>query len=372
VSKAETTNNSNATIAEAITFVTVIYVLSRMALLLAADAISSLHPNLPIPRVLAPWDSTFYISIAKSGYPVHVAPSSVNSEPIAFFPFYPLLGKAAAFVLRTHTSITLEVVSMLAGALSAAMATAVAKHYSDIKTARRTGVFFALFPGSVISVLAYADALAVMLCLATFLLLIHKRYILAGLAAALATATLSLIVLPLLLFIIVYSIRNKSYKSLITLFLSATGGGAYLLYLWIATGSLFTWSQVEHDHWLVHLSLPWDFGTAFSAYAFTYNGSYVLTVLSIAVTALGLYALWKMHAPLEWVVFSLVVICAVTFDGGAWIAPRFIYDTPPMVIALGILSSKKVFFIPVCIICFLCLIGLLFAYTPGNIVFVNP
>jgi hypothetical protein len=291
---------------------------------------------------------------------------------MAFFPFYPLLGKAVTLIIRTHTSITLEVISMVAGAVSTSLATALASHYGDMVTARRAGVFFALFPGSVISVLAYADALAVTFCLATFLLLLHKRYIWAGIAAAAATASLSLIVLPLICFIIVHALRTKSYKSLISLFLSVMGGGAYLIYLWVTTGSLFTWSQVEHDHWLVHLSLPWDFGTAFSAYAFTYNGSYVLTVISIAVTAFGLYTLWKIRAPMEWIVFSLVVICAVTFDGGAWIAPRFIYDTPPMVIADGLWSAKKWFFVPLCFICFLCLVGLLFAYSPGNAVFVNP
>ena len=69
----------------AVTAVIVVYTVSRLALLLAADAISSLHTNLPIPRVLAPWDGTYYIGILKSGYPIHVNPASVNSEPIAFF-----------------------------------------------------------------------------------------------------------------------------------------------------------------------------------------------------------------------------------------------------------------------------------------------
>ncbi len=350
-----------------------VYTVSRLALLLAADAISSLHTNLPIPRVLAPWDGIYYISIAKSGYPIHTSPASVYAEPIAFFPFYPLVGRAFSSILSTHVTATLEVVAMVAGGIAAALATAIAAEYSDPKTATRAGILFALFPGSVISVMAYADSLAVMFCLAAFLFLIRKRYLAAGIAAGLATATLSLVVLPMLLFIVAYGLRNKSFKSLITLALCASGGGAYLLYLWISTGSPFTWSRVEAAHWLVRLSWPWEFGTAFSAYAFVFSGSYALTVASITVTALGLYALWRVKAPIEWFIFSVAVICAVTFDGGAWIAPRFLYDTPPIVMALGIWAGRKsMLFLPLCLISFFCLVGLLFAYSPANMVFLNP
>lgn len=357
----------------AVTAVIVVYTVSRLALLLAADAISSLHTNLPIPRVLAPWDGTYYIGILKSGYPIHVNPASVNSEPIAFFPFYPLLGKAITVILSTHASITLEVVAMIAGGIASVFATLIAREYSDPATARRTGILFALFPGSVISVMAYADSLAVMFSVAAIFFLMRKRYIVAGIAAGLATATLSLMLLPLLLFILIYGIRNKSFKSLITLVLTGSGGGAYLLYLWISTGSLFTWSRVEADHWMVRLSWPWEFPTAFSAYAFTFQGSYVLTVASIVVTALGLYALWRMRAPIEWFIFSIAIIFAITFDGGAWIAPRFLYDTPPMIIALSMWGARKnIIFFPLCFISFCCLLGLLFAYSPGNMVFLNP
>ena len=316
-----------------------------------------------------PWDGSYYLAIATSGYPAHVDPNAASS--IAFFPLFPILGRGLAAVTGISVVWGLVAVSLAGGAAAVVAGWRLAVAALGAERGFRAGVLLAVFPGSVVAGLLYADATAVALATAALLALWRGRAVLAGLLAALATATLSLLVLPLATATAFAAWRSRRWRSAAAPLLSLCGGGAYLLYLWIHTGSPLTWSRVEHAGWMVHPSLPWQGVTAFSVYPFSAPGSSAVTIASIAVAGLGLVGLAVVRAPGEWIIFSGVVLAAVTFDGGAWIAPRFLFDAFPLVLGLGAATPRRAFPL-VAAISLAGLVLLLAAYSPANRVFLNP
>jgi hypothetical protein len=345
------------------------YVVSRVALVVCAAVLAAQH-HTGLLSILTPWDAGDYVSIATSGYPSHVTITADMNSPIAFFPLFPLLGKGLAEVTRLNAAWALIVVSWLGGAAAALLAAALVTPRYGARAGLQAGVLLAVFPGSVVSGIVYADGVAVAFALAALVAADRRRFVLAGLLGAAATASLSLVLIPLVLALALFALASRRWQSLVAPVLAACGAGAFFVYQWVHTGSLFTWSRVEHAGWWVHLSLPWVGLTAFDHWAFSAWGVTLLTVASVAVAALGLVLLVVQRAPLAWIVFSVVVVAAVTFDGGAWIAPRFVFDAFPLVLACGIALPRRAFW-PVAVFSAAALVALLVAYSPPNRAFLN-
>ncbi len=353
------------------------YAASRVALVVAAFVLAARH-HTGVLSSFTVWDSGYYLGIASFGYPTHVPilpPGKINASPsayVAFFPGFPYLGKALAWVTGLPLAWAMVALTWLAGAVGALAATVlVARHYGA-RAGMQAGVLLAVFPGSVVDGLIYADGVAVAFALAALLAADRRRDVLAGLLGAGATATLSLMLVPLVLALSVAALVTRRWRGLVSAVLTACGAGAYLCWLWAVTGSPFTWSRVEHAGWMVHLSLPWSSGTAFDAYAFSAWGVTALTVGSIVVAAVGLVLLAVQRAPLPWIVLSVLVLAGVTFDGGAWLAPRFVFDAFPLVLACGIAVPRRALW-PVAAISTVLLVLLLVAYNspPALRLFLN-
>jgi hypothetical protein len=349
------------------------YLVSRLALVLTAAVVAGRH-HVALVSVLTTWDSGYYVAIATGGYPSHVvAGPGVTGTPsalVAFFPLFPLLGKALAWVTGLSVVWSLVAVTWFAGAAGAVLASALVASRFGLRAALQAGVLLAVFPGSVVDGLVYADGVAVAFALGALLAAERRRVVLAGLLGAAATASLSLMLVPLLLALAATALAGRRWGGLLAPVLAACGAGAYFAYLWAHTGSPFSWSRVEHAGWMVHLSLPWSAGTAASSFAFSTPGVSLLTASSIVVALCGLVLLAALRAPLEWVLFSLVVLAAVSFDGGAWPAPRFVFDAFPLVLACGIALPRRALW-PAAAVSVVLLALLLGAYSPPNRVFLN-
>lgn len=354
------------------------YAASRLVIIIAAFVLAGRH-HTGVISTFTVWDSGYYLGVAALGYPSHVPilkPGLINASPsayVAFFPGFPYLGKALAWVTGLPLPWAMVTLTWLAGAAGALCATAlVARRYGP-RAGMQAGVLLAVFPGSVVDGLIYADGVAVAFALAALLAADRRRDVLAGLLGAGATATLSLMLVPLVLALSAAALVTRRWRGLVSAALAACGAGAYLCWLWADSGSPFTWMRVERAGWMVHWSLPWSSGTAFDAYAFSAWGVTALTVGSIVVAAAGLVLLALLRAPAPWIVFSVLVLAGVTFDGGAWLAPRFVFDAFPLVLACGIALPRRALW-PVAAASTVLLALLLVAYNspPTLRVFLNP
>ncbi len=131
------------------------------------------------------WDGWWYVGIARHGY-AYYHPGS--QSPVAFFPLYPLVMRGVGRITNGP---------LVAGFLltvTCGLGAAVAFHQWSVKTlgparARLAVLLLLLYPFAFYLMGAvYADALFLLAAVAAFLAFEHDRPVIAGVAAALATA----------------------------------------------------------------------------------------------------------------------------------------------------------------------------------------
>ncbi len=142
------------------------------------------------------WDALWYLRIADTGY-------AQSDGSAAFFPLYPLLVRAAAGVLGGHPLPA----ALLVTNASAFAALILLAHLTTAElgpaTARRTVLYLALFPTGFFLVAPYAEALFLLLSLATFATARAGRWKWAGFLGGLAATTRplgALLALPMAVF----------------------------------------------------------------------------------------------------------------------------------------------------------------------------
>ena len=143
-------------------------------------------------RAFWPFDSVFYFEIAGAGY--QTVPQA------AYFPLYPLLMHLAAPLVGGNVAVAGAILSN-ACALAAfiLLAKLVAAEFGPA-AARRTLLYYALFPTGFFFAAIYTEGLFLLLSVAAFLAMRRQRWLLAGVLIALATLTRAqgaLLLLPL-------------------------------------------------------------------------------------------------------------------------------------------------------------------------------
>jgi hypothetical protein len=144
-------------------------------------------PSVPdIVALLGNWDTTWYLDIARDGYAPDLGQIGAIYTNAAFYPLLPGL-MAAALSLGLNPFVVAIVVGNLAflGALVALRALTAARFGET--AADRAVWAMALFPPALATVLAYTEALTLLLGIGAALLALRTRYLPAGLAAAAAT-----------------------------------------------------------------------------------------------------------------------------------------------------------------------------------------
>ena len=107
----------------------------------------------------------------------------------AFFPLYPMIVRAADRILPGGDTLAALAVSTALALVAVVLVGVLARRLYDNDVAERAMVLFAVFPGSFVLSYAYAEALLIVLAAVCLWFLLDERWLLAGVAAALATAT---------------------------------------------------------------------------------------------------------------------------------------------------------------------------------------
>lgn len=126
------------------------------------------------------WDGRWYLEAADNGYPTKLplgAGGEVKENAWAFYPLFPLLGRAVAAVTGMGTLPALTLIAMLAGAGAALVAYALFREIAGARTALWGVVFASTFPVSPILQVPYAESLNLLLLAAVLLLVVRRQYI---------------------------------------------------------------------------------------------------------------------------------------------------------------------------------------------------
>jgi Dolichyl-phosphate-mannose-protein mannosyltransferase len=293
-----------------------------------------------IARVLTQWDGLWYMEIVRGGYPRSIPPDITYFQQearAAFFPLYPTLARLADRMLPGGDTFAALFVNLVLAVVALVLVGLLARRLFGIQVAERAMVLFAVFPGSFVLSYAYAEALLIVLAAACLLFLVDERWLLAGVAAGLATATrpngIALVAAcAVAAGIAVY--RRRDWLSLIAPLLAPVGFISFQLFLAGHTGESWPWFRVQRE--------AWREGTSFGATAISNTLSFVthplqsptdaLTAASLLALLGGLWCLWKRPLPWPMIVYVAVVIALMLLPATVTARPRFLYTAFPLII----------------------------------------
>ncbi len=253
---------------------------TRILLLGSAQFNDVVRHHALLPQA-ANWDGVWYSLLAQHGYPDHQV---LAQSTLGFFPLYALIVRAVAYPVSAlsghpigyifdHLSWSIQVagllVSLAGGLLTAVLVQALATDWWGRRAGARAAVLFWLFPGSVVFSMVYAESIMLPLVIGCLLALARRRWGLAGLLAALATATEpeAVILSAVCAVAAARELRARGLgersarRSLLAPLLSLAGIGSFAAFLWAWTGTPLATLHAQHTGWgestdalaLVHL-----------------------------------------------------------------------------------------------------------------------
>jgi hypothetical protein len=301
------------------------------------------------------YDSGWYYQIARHGYQFVVGGPSVGvGKPgkIAYFPLYPLLMRAAGRLLgRSSADVYLGGILVSWTCFVAGMVALFFLARLDLsrRQAERAVLLTAIFPFAFFYGMVYTEALFLLATVVSFYGFRTRRWILGGVAGALATATRvnGILMLPALAWIAWQnaqpSARDRVWAA-IGLLLVPTGIGLYSLYVYQLSGNPLEWAA-SITRWGYHpggaawtapaqlvgqlLTHPYRYLTTERAalYDALYGATGILFLVAVPFiwrrlgAAYGLFVLLNLYLPLSSGTFEGVGrYCSVLFPCFLWLA----------------------------------------------------
>ena len=282
--------------------------LGTRALLLAVAVVDGALRQHAVGSELAHWDGLWYQRLAEHGYPTYVPHLPLVRTTLGFFPLYPIAIWLVSHTLATSTNASGPLVSALGGLAATVLVERLASGWWGQASGRRAAILFCLFPGSVVFSMDYSEGLLIALAAACILALEHRRWLLAGVLAGLATAVgpAALVLIPVCALSAVREFRRRGWsdrtarRSLFAPLLSLGGVGAFAGFLWVWTGTPFATLEAQRYGWgertdplaLVHQARSLASEISFTHFDHpTINLNLVIGSLGVVVMVIGLWLL---------------------------------------------------------------------------------
>ncbi|HEX4819991.1 MAG TPA: hypothetical protein VFV00_07270 [Acidimicrobiales bacterium] len=339
------------------------YLVSRLVVLAATIPALFMHDpgsgpwpimpgNLALLRALGRWDGAWYLWVANNGYPTAGQFHHHLSE-VAFFPLYPMTVRGLSGLTGWSELAAGVTVALIAGAVATVLVWKLAARLANHKVADRAVMLFVFFPGSFALSMAYAEGFMVVGVAACLLALLNRRWVLAGLAGAFATASrpnAAAIVIACAVAAAVEIYRRREWKALLAPAIASTGALAFFTFLWIRTGHALAWFESEKEEWHDHLGygqgvwkrvtgLFHHFPTSFKP------GSLndVVAVGGVLIVLLSAVVLWRMRWPLFVRIYTAAALLIPVLSVAVGPRPRMLFGAFPMAVAVADKSSRTVY-----------------------------
>ena len=187
----------------------------------------------------------------------------------------------------------------------------------------------------------YAEGTVITLVAVGLWALGRRRWLLAGVVGALATATspVALAFGVSCLWVAVAHIRRQhSWRPLVAPLLVPAGFVGYQLWLWRHTGNLGAWRMTEQGGWHSYLSPRYPLHVV--AWFFTHplgsTANMNVMVAGTAVAVVGAAVALRDRQPAPLVLYGITVAALALLTAPVGLRPRFVLDAFPLVAAIGV------------------------------------
>jgi len=319
-----------------------LYLASRAGMLLVASATAS-DTHQPFSKSLTVWDSFWYLSIAGHGYVSHIPPGHGNpaQSNLGFFPLIPALTWVTHEVTRFGVSVSGLITTFVLGLAAAVAVWWMLRDVFGVKGADRGTALVFFSPGALVLSLVYSEAATILLVACTLLALRRRRWVVAGLCAAVATTADPVaiaVVVPCVVAAVV-AVRDRSeWRSLWAPVLAPLGVATFFAYLWAHTGSPLEYFKAQRAGWqggtyfngipgsLYHLVTHW--------FA---DPDYAVKGVSALVAVVLLVIFFRARPPATWIGYVLGVLAFGAISPIIGVTPRLVLRGFPL---LGVVGAK--------------------------------
>lgn len=350
-----------------------IYVASRVFVLTVLALVARAHHH-ALGHYLTRWDSRWYLEIARHGYAEAIphGHGAVAQVDLGFFPLLPMLIRLTHLLTRLSFPLAGEVVTFVAGGTAAVgVWWMVRDRYGEVVATRTTALVF-FSPAAVVFSLVYSEGLVITLASITLLALGRRRWILAGVAAALATAcdpVASAIIVPCAVAAYGDWRREHDARAWWAPALAPLGIIGFFVFLWWHTGSPFSWYLAQRAGWQAG---PMGTGVFYAIYRLCVHGVHDLNSLfktGALLGVIGVIVVWRrLRPPLVWSVYAGAVLLFGLLSPIVAISPRLLLRGFPLfaIVAAGV--SRPRFYVIVTLsaiaLCVLSVASTTIAWTP--------
>jgi hypothetical protein len=340
------------------------YVMSRLCVLVGAAVVASElrvdnniaiaqgtsgdpHSNLsagsavrPIIDVLTSWDGKWYMDLVRDGYPTEVPPDvtyHINEARAAFFPLFPMLGRAVDAVLPFGAVGSVLLLNNVLGLIAVVLIGVLAARMFGERVGRTAAVLAALFPGSFVFSFAYSEALMIALAAGTLLMLHEREWVAAGVLAALTTAARPngvAVVVACAVAAFLAIRERREWAALVAPALAPLGFIAFQIYVGVHADEPGVWFRVQREAWGEGVSFGWTAvkNTAEAVIHPATSPTDTITAISVAATILLVWLAWR--ARMSWPIYaySWTVLALMLTPATVTARPRFLFTAFPLLI----------------------------------------
>jgi hypothetical protein len=295
----------------------------------------------PVLDVLTSWDGKWYLEIILRGYPRHVPPDityDMVEARAAFFPLYPLSVRALDVIVPGGQVTAALLLNFLLGAAFLFLAGLIAREVFDLEVAERSMILLALFPGSFVLSFAYSEALLLCLAAGCLLSLLRRQWVLAGVLAALGTATrpngLALVAACAVAAFIAVK-QRREWTALVAVLLAPIGFIAFQWWVGWHAGEPGVWFRVQTE--------AWGEGASFGLTAITNtvdafahpltSPTDTITAASVVTMVVLLWFAYRERLPWPMVAYTAGVLLLMLLPSTVTARPRFLYTAFPLFIS---------------------------------------
>ena len=317
-----------------------IFASSRVVVMVAVSAAAVIGHH-PAGRSYTPWDSSWYLFAARTGYPRHLTTAAGRVVPSthAFFPLFPASVRAVASVARVSYVVAGVVASTALGLAAAVVLWLLARHLWGPAAADRAVACVCFFPASFVFTIPYAEGAMLALAAGCLFALLRRRWVLAGILAALATASRpnALVLVACCAWASAVALRRRrDWPSLVAPLLAPAGFAGFMVFLRLRTGRWDTWLTVERDGWHERL----DPGSTWTKLSFFVHHPFAdvnntLVVLGVAFIVVAGAVLIRARPPGIVLVYTLGIVALALASQTLGARHRFVLTAFPLVAVIG-------------------------------------